>query len=352
MKKILALIGILGTLTTFAFTDTTNSNGVIKVRRGELGKSDYVVTDIDFNDKVDMLNEAIQYIAGTNVFMVITNNTMFVYRRNETNDVRELIWAETNNLTQISSQMQVQLNQRAVQIENSVQTIIQNNLIENKAWGHYAPDGSVNPDSGNSLFINTPSALFAAGYDWQTTIVGDQTFAVLTQSGSAITASGVGSTFRIGPSSTNYFGYCNTASQLVPCRTNGIRTYAVANTVELDYDYDGAYPTIYWSTSLTQPFTAYEASSLTWRVNNDGSGTCTVTIPQEGNSSMFFYAMTEIAGLQAFTSTMPMWGQGGTVVNKRSGSASQTIIPEYNDVYIFTNGTKRITIPCYSEDIQ
>lgn len=353
MKKILlaTLVSAIA-LVSSAYTDKIETNGVIKVRRGELGRADYVVTDIDFHDKVEQLNEAIQYIAGTNVFMVITNNTMFVFRRNPTNDVRELVWAETNNLSKISAQMQVQLNQRAVQIENNVQTIIRDNLIEDKAWGRYAPDGSPNPDVGNTLFINSPSAMFAAGFDWQTQIVGDQTFAVLTQRGSAITASGVGSTFRIGPNSTNYFGYCNTASQLVPCRTNGIRTYSVANTVEMDYDYDGAFPTIYWSTSLSQPFVAYEASSLTWRVNYDGSGTCTVTIPQEGNSSMFFYAMNEIAGLQAFTSTMPIWGQGGTVVNKRSGTSAQTILPAFNDFYVVTNGNKRITIPCYSEEIQ
>lgn len=349
MKRLFLIIGLAACANALAFTNTiTTADGAIKVRRGELGRSDYVVTDVDFGNKIDILNEAIKYIAGSNTFMVVTNNTLSIYART-TNDAPEVVWTETLNLEKVADQLEVKVNQNIVSMERRVNNIIDDNLIVDKAWGRYAPDGSANPDTNNVVFLNSPTVMFAGGYEWQSVWLGDQCISVLTQSKSAVTASGEGSSFRIGPSSTNWFGFVDTKSSLEPCRTNGIRVYPVAGTVEMDYDYDGSsYPKVYWSTDLKTPFVEYDPSVLTWRTDtSSGASVCTVTVPNEGNKAMFFYAKTEKKGLTAFRSTMPAWTEG-TVIDK---GTYQEVAPAYNSTYVFTNGTDVITIPCHREAI-
>lgn len=351
MKKIVvSLSSCLVALAACAFNDViTEADGTVKVRRGELGKSDYVVTDVDFGDKLEQLNEAIRYIAGSNVFMVVTNNTLQIYART-TNDAPEVVWTETLNLQKVSDQLELKVNKNIVSMEARVQRTIDENLIVDKAWGRYAPDGSANPDTNNVVYINSPTVMFAAGYEWQSVWLGDQCISVLSQSGSAVTASGEGSSFRIGLSSTNWFGFVDTKSSLEPCNTGGIRAYPIAGTVEMDYDYDGSsYPIIYWTTDLTVPFVQYDVNTLAWRTETvDGKSVCTVTVPTENNGKMFFYAKKEKKGLTAFRSTMPAWTDG-TVIDKGS---YQEIAPAYNSTWTFTNGTDVITIPCHREAVK
>lgn len=349
MKKSLALCACLTALAAGAFTNViTKADGTVKVRRGELGKSDYVVTDVDFGDKLKQLNEAIEYIAGSNVFMTVTNNTLSIYART-TNDAPEVVWTETLNLSKASAELEVKVNTAIRASESRVNAVINENLIVDKAWGRYAPDGSANPDTNNVVFINSPTTIFAGGYEWQSVWLGDQCISVLTQSKSATVASGEGSSFRIGPSSTNWFGYVDTKSSLEPCRTDGIRTYPIAGTVEMDYDYDGStYPIVYWTTDLRTPFVQYDSTALTWRQETvEGKTICTVTVPTEGNQAMFFYAKKEKKGLTAFRATMPSWTEG-TVIDK---GTYQEVAPAYNSTWVFTNGTDVITIPCHREAV-
>lgn len=352
MKKFarLALFGCATLAGTcgFGFTNViTEADGTVKVRRGELGKSDYVVTDVDFGDKLEQLNEALRYIAGSNVFITVTNNSLSIYART-TNDAPEVVWTDTLGIEKVAEELELKVNKNILASESRVNKVISDNLIVDKAWGRYAPDGSANPDTNNVVYINSPTVMFAGGYDWQSVWLGDQCISVLTQSKSAVTASGEGSSFRIGPTSTNWFGFVDTKSQLIGCRTDAIRTYPVAGTVEMDYDYDGSsYPIVYWTTDLRTPFVEYDSSALTWRTSTDGDGNaiCTVTVPQEGNKAMFFYAKTLKAGMTAFRSTMPAW-TGGTVIDKGN---TQDIVPAFNSTFVFTNGTDRITLPCYRE---
>jgi len=179
-----------------------------------------------------------------------------------------------------------------------------------KAWGSYTPDGAANPDPAYMTFLNAPATLFASGCSWSTY----GTYAVLTTPGTVAYSSGTNGTLRVGPDSTNYFGYAVGGSVTVGAVPNSIRVYnggATNGYAEISYAYSGGdYPTLWFTPSLAVDFTLL--ASVSWVNNLDG--TATAVAPAQ-SSAGFYKATTSATFSSVFETTMPARFRGGVLAD-------------------------------------
>ena len=169
-----------------------------------------------------------------------------------------------------------------------------------KAWGTLAPDGNPNPDPTFMTFMNSPATVFASGATWSSY----GTYAVLCTPGSVAFASGTNGAFRIGPDSTNYFGYATGGSVTVGAVPDSIVIFGGGTPggyAEIVYPYSGGdFPVIWFTPSLAIDF-ALQASPA-WVDNLDG--TATVTVPAESPAG-FYKATTTSHFNNYFETAMP-----------------------------------------------
>jgi hypothetical protein len=204
-----------------------------------------------------------------------------------------------------------------------------------KEWGRFAPDGSANPDPDYMTWLNAPATIFASGCAWETY----GTYAVLTAPGT-VAFSGVCSNgcFRIGPDSTNYFGYATGGSVTVGAVADSIRVFNPGQTngyAEINYAYSGGdFPVLWFTPSLAVDFT--ETQSVLWTDNLDG--TATVTAPAQSGGG-FFKATTSATFLNVFETTMPAHFRGGVF------GATNDLPIIYDSVIEITSGGTTYRIP-------
>ena len=203
-----------------------------------------------------------------------------------------------------------------------------------KAWGKYAPDGSLNPDADYMLWLNKPATLFASGCSWDTY----GTYAVLLSTGTVAFASGTNGSFRVGPDSTNYFGYTTGGSVTVGAVADSINVVNGGQTngyAEIAYLYSGGdFPVIWFTPSLG----TVDFSQLTGVWVNNLDGTATVTVPAT-SAGGFYKATTSATFSNYFLSTMPARFTGGVVGDTNS-------LPVlYNSILTITNGGHTYKMP-------
>lgn len=174
-------------------------------------------------------------------------------------------------------------------------------------WNSYAADGTKNPEPEYMTMLNRPTTMFASGFSWQTS----GAFSVLSQSGSVAFVAEDGGGFRLGPNSTNYFGFVTGGSIVVGanCDSFTIEDTTGGKVAKITYPYtSGDFPTLWFSPDLSIDFAAQEG--IVWVDNMDG--TCTATAPATGESG-FWYATTVKSVNSIFKSTMPARFLGGVI---------------------------------------
>ena len=204
-----------------------------------------------------------------------------------------------------------------------------------KAWGQYAPDGSANPEPEFMTFLNAPATVFASGAQWSTY----GTNAVLTATGTVAFASGGDGQFRLGPNSTNWFGFVQGGSVTVGAVAESLAV-AAGGTAEgiatIVYPYSGGdFPALWFSPSLgTVDFATVEG--VVWVDNQNG--TATVTAPAT-TAKGFWYATTTATFGNVFESTMPARFSGGVF-----GDTNSTPVI-YNSVITIESGGHTYRLP-------
>lgn len=175
-----------------------------------------------------------------------------------------------------------------------------------KAWGKYAPDGAANPDSAYMTWLSAPATVFASGASWTTY----GAYAALSTSGTVAFESGGDGALRIGPDSTNWFGYVAGDSVIVGAVPGGISVTAGGTEdgyAEIDFQYAGGdFPVLWFTPSLAVDFT--ELSGVAWVDNLDG--TATVTAPATSEAG-FYKATTSASWSSFFYASMPARLAGG-----------------------------------------
>ncbi|HRR34738.1 MAG TPA: hypothetical protein P5026_11600 [Kiritimatiellia bacterium] len=208
-----------------------------------------------------------------------------------------------------------------------------------RAWGRYAPDGSDNPDPDYMTFINSPAAVFASGAQWSTY----GTYAVLTATGTVAFASGGDGQFRLGPNSTNWFGYVGGGSVTVGAVPESLRVTGGGKTggyAEIVYPYAGGdFPTLWFTPTLSLDF--IDVAGAVWVDNLDG--TATATVPAESPAG-FWRATTTTVIDNYFKTTMPALFSGGVI-----GSTNSAPVV-YDSVITISAGGKTYRIP--AEEVQ
>lgn len=204
------------------------------------------------------------------------------------------------------------------------------------AWGQYAPDGSANPEPDYMTFLNAPATLFGSGCSWSTY----GTYAVLSAPGATAFAAGSDGMFRIGPNSTNWFGFVQGGSVIVGAQADSLAVTGGGTSngyAEITYPYEsGDWPSVWFTPQLSVDFTLLETNSVAWADNLDG--TATVTVPAT-TATGFWSATTSASFANYFQSTMPARFTGGVL-----GSTNDLPVV-YDSVIQIESGGKTYRIP-------
>lgn len=203
-----------------------------------------------------------------------------------------------------------------------------------KAWGTYAPDGTPNPEPEYGTFMNAPATVFASGSAWGTY----GTYAVLTTPGATAYATGQDGAFRIGPDSTNWFGYVTGGSVLVGAVPESLAVFGGGTEggyAEIVYQYDGgAFPTLWFTASLALDFTV--VATAAWTDNMDG----TATVSAPATSASGYWRATSAATFgHVFATSMPARFHAGVF-----GATNATPVV-YDSTILITSGGKTYRIP-------
>jgi len=266
------------------------------------------------------------YLLGSNAWMIVSNDVLRIWQVAPTNAAQtNLLWQSGDAFPPAATQT---LWQAILQLTQDVDGKAP------AAWGNYAPDGSANPDPAYMTFLNAPAAVFASGAQWSTY----GTYAVLTATGTVAFAAGSDGQLRIGPNSTNWFGYVQGDSVTVgaaPGSLTVVNGGAAGGYAEIVYPYAGGdFPTLWFTPSLALDFT--EVGGAVWIDNLDG--TATATAPAE-SASGFWYATTTSVIDTYFMSTMPARLDGGVI------GATNAVPVVYDSVITVTSGGKTYRIP-------
>lgn len=266
------------------------------------------------------------YLLGSNAWMIVSNDVLRIWQISPTNSLQtNLLWQSGDAFPPAATQT----------LWTAILQLTQD--VDGKApaaWGQYAPDGSANPDPAYMTFLNAPAAVFASGAQWSTY----GTYAVLTATGTVAFASGGDGQFRIGPNSTNWFGYSQGGSVTVGAVPDSLAVTGGGQTggyAEIVYPYAGGdFPALWFTPSLALDFT--EVIGAVWIDNLDG--TATATAPAE-SSAGFWYATTDVTTDNYFVSTMPARLDGGVV------GSTNALPVVYDSVITVTSGGKTYRIP-------
>lgn len=280
-------------------------------------------------DLAESTNALVQtYLLTTNAWMSVSNSVLSVTV--VTNGVTNVVWSSAESAGGLDPSF-----------SNAVVSAITDltSRLAGKAplaWGQYAPDGSANPDPDYMLFLNSPATWFAGGCSW----ISSGAYAALSTSGTvAFEACGDGQ-FRIGPNSTNWFGYVQGGSVLVGAAADSLSVTEGGTSngyVEIVYPYvSGDFPALWFTPQLGLDFALLETNSVAWADNLDGSAT--VTAPAT-TATGFWYATTTATFDNYFQSTMPAKFAGGVL------GATNAAPVVYDSTVIISSGGKSYRIP-------
>ena len=266
------------------------------------------------------------YILTTNAWMTVSNSTLSVTII--TNGVTDTIWSSAESAggldPSFSNAVWSALSGLSAALGGKADT----------AWGTHTPYGEANPDPEYMTWLNAPATVFASGAQWST----DGTFAVLTTAGTVAFAAGDSGQFRIGPNSTNWFGYISGGSVTIGAVaesiavTEGGTSNGIATIV---YPYSGGdFPALWFTPALSVDFT--EMEGVAW-VDN-ANGTATVTAPATAPGG-FYSATTTAMFDNYFRSTMPARLDGGVF------GATNAAPVVYDSVITIESGGKTYRIP-------
>jgi hypothetical protein len=202
-----------------------------------------------------------------------------------------------------------------------------------KAWGSLAPDGTANPEPDYMTWLNAPATVFASGCSWSTS----GTYAALVSTGTVAFAAGSNGVFRVGPDSTNWFGYVEGGSVTVGAVPDSLAVTGGGTPegyAEIIYEYDGgAYPVVWFAASLAVDFTEVTPA---WVDNLDGTATATVPATTPAG---FWRATTSASYDRFFETTMPARLTGGVF----AGTNSLPVV--YDSVLTIESGGKTYRVP-------
>lgn len=266
----------------------------------------------------------VSVIGGTNTWLAIDGDILAVCT--STNAVTtNVLWSSSAGAAAAVSNLQAAVSGHASRLA----------ALEARpdltSWGFYAPDGSPNPDSANTLMLNKPTTVMASGFSWATS----GAFACLCQSGAVAFLTETNGEIRIGTDvTTNYFGLVQGGAVTVGCRTGGIRV--ADGVVELDYAYaGGAYPAI-WYTAGLAPVAWTECTAPVWV--DHGDGTATASLPATVQRGFFMATSTRDISAR-FRSNVPAELAGGVY-----GSIAQDPV-RYDSTITVTSGGRTYRIP-------
>jgi len=266
------------------------------------------------------------YLLGSNAWMIVSNDVLRIWQISPTNSLQtNLLWQSGDAFPPAATQT---LWSAVLQLTQDL------DAKGGRAWGNYAPDGSDNPDPAYMTFLNAPAAVFASGAQWSTY----GTYAVLTATGTVAFASGGDGQFRIGPNSTNWFGYVQGGSVTVGAVPDSLAVTGGGETggyAEIVYAYSGGdFPALWFTPSLSLDFT--EVSGAVWVDNLDGTATATAPAESAGG---FWFATTTVTLDNYFKSTMPARLDGGVV------GSTNALPVVYDSVITISAGGKNYRIP-------
>lgn len=191
-----------------------------------------------------------------------------------------------------------------------------------RAWGTVTDKGLENP-ADNTVWMTSPSTVFAGGTEFQRVAVGTGAICVLTRNGAAAYTTGQDGTFRFQDDMGEaYFGFSKTDSYTIGCNTDGIEVSG--GMVTLRYDVimgDGESPIAYYSPTI--PFNWVQLNNPD-QTPADGAPV-EVTWGMEGATHLafinvgldaptgFFKAETSVAGEVIFETNMKMRLDGGVL---------------------------------------
>ena len=265
--------------------------------------------------------------AWTNANIIVSNEVLEV-QVNTTNGYESVWKSSTLNQGEIA-----QLKAQAAALLARVEAL--ENGGGASVWNSFAADGSPNPDPEYMTYLNRPATVFGSGFSWETS----GSYAVLCQSGSVAFAAGAdGGEFRIGPNSTNYFGYAMGGTMIVGANCKSIDASTAGNpggVVSMKYPYTGGdFPVLWYSPDLAIDFT--EQPAPVWVDNLDG--TATVTVPAETTKG-FWYATTSATISSVFKTTMPARFDGGVI----GGTNDLPVV--YDSVITIQSGGRNYLVP-------
>ncbi|MGI5868686.1 MAG: hypothetical protein ACOX9C_04470 [Kiritimatiellia bacterium] len=215
-------------------------------------------------------------------------------------------------------------------LSGTVATLQEQLAAQTRNWGAYAPDGTLNPDPQHMVYLNTPTTVWAAGFQWATS----GGFSVLATTGAVAFASGDSGEMRIGPADgAHYFGYRTGGSVEVGCMAGGITVADDVATIIYPYD-SGDFPTLWFAPDLATPWEPMEG--VVWI--DRGDGTATVTAPATTERG-FFRATTSMSYDSEFITTMP--------ANLSAGVFGATNLPpvRYDSTITISSGGRNYRIP-------
>jgi hypothetical protein len=278
------------------------------------------------SDLSDATNSIVQtYLLGTDAWMTVSNQTLTVWRVADGVTNAHVIGGGGTSIDPSAT--------------NALWLALNNGLAQKapKAWGTLAPDGSPNPDPEFMTFLNAPVIMHASGFQWATS----GGHAVLAESGAVAfqCAGETGGELRIGPDvCSNYFGFVRGDSLTIGATPLGIDATNAGGedgVVQIVYPYGGGdFPVIWFSPSLSTPFTVTEG--VLW-VDQE-NGFAIVTAPAT-TASGFWYATTTLSVSAYFVSTMPAKFTGGVI----GGTNAAPVI--YDSTITVTSGGKSYRIP-------
>lgn len=207
------------------------------------------------------------------------------------------------------------------------------------AWGQYAPSGASNPDPSYMTLLDAPATVFASGCAFDTY----GTYAVLTTPGTVAFSTGSNGVCRIGPNSTNYFGYSTGNSVLVGAVPDSFVTYGAGTTngyAEITYEYTGGdFPTLWFTPSLAVDFEI--VTSAEWIDNLDGTATA---FAAAHSATGFFKASTTTTIGYVFETSMPARFLGGVI------GSTNALPVRYDSTISISSGGHTYRIPAQLEE--
>lgn len=271
----------------------------------------------------------VRYLTGTNSFLTVSNSVLSIYA--ESNHVPVRIWSSTESTGSGIDPGLI----------DALWAALEDGMADKapKAWGQYAPDGSVNPDPQFMTFLNTPAVVHASGFQWSSY----GAYSVLSAHGAVAFESGADGSLRIGPNSTNYFGFVTGGSIIVGAVSAAIHVTdggTPEGYAEIVYPYAGGdFPTLHFSPDLALDFQPLDG--VVWVDNTNG--TATVTAPATTPKG-FWYATTSSVIDKIFVSTMPAHLRGGII-------AATNVAPVvYDSVITVESGGKTYRMPAQEVD--